>query len=602
MQGGQAVDVLRRKVYDSTTAMAAAGTNTQAVNKAFNAMGDAVTGTGQQVGQFHSDVGQMSDSLKTAATIAADAAASTHTFTDGAAKAGGAFVAFGNSIPVAALNALHEDTSGVIAWGASVSSAALSAKDSMAGADAAIAHLPGTLMGVAKAADLSAAAKSVADFGAKAQTASAETDAFALAVDKLTGRDVPLDDATKALNDSLRALGATYGDATATAKAHADAMVSDKGVIDTTTEAGSKLYDSVSNVSRAYDTQVTAAEDAAGAHATVAQKLKAAQGAADEARASFIHQAEAAGVSHDKAVALANQMGILEGKKLTPKTLHLDAEDKASGTIDSIEKKLQGIKDKTVKLIVDATGGSMKINADGSFTTSAGGHGAAAGTTVTGGIPGVDSVPMLLMPGEEVIKTSEANKHRGLLKDINAGRMANGGTVGGDVHIKASGRGNADPAFASVASYMAHAASSAASLNAAAAKAAAAIPHANSGGTEQWRALFNFVARAKGEPLASVQVGLNQMSRESGGNPAAINLTDINAQQGHPSKGLMQFIDGTFRRFADPGYGSEHLGSAVTVSGLVQLHRCGLWRVRTVRRPRLRPVRGWRNYPGWRSR
>jgi hypothetical protein len=250
-------------------------------------------------------------------------------------------------------------------------------------------------------------------------------------------------------------------------------------------------------------------------------------------------------------------MGILESKKLTPKTLHLDAEDKASGTIDSIEKKLQGIKDKTVKLMIDATGGSMKINADGSFTTSAGGHGAAAGTTVTGGIPGVDSVPMLLMPGEEVIKTSEANKHRGLLKDINAGRMANGGTVGGDVHIKASGRGNADPAFASVASYMAHAAASAASLNAAAAKAAAAIPHANSGGTEQWRALFNFVARAKGEPLASVQVGLNQMSRESGGNPAAINLTDINAQQGHPSKGLMQFIDGTFRRFADPGYGSN---------------------------------------------
>jgi hypothetical protein len=223
MQGGQAVDVLRRKVYDSTTAMAAAGTNTQAVNKAFNAMGDAVTGTGQQVGQFHSDVGQMSDSLKTAATIAADAAASTHSFADAAVssagKAGDAYVAFGNSIPVAALNALHEDTSGVIAWGASVSSAALSAKDSMAGADAAIAHLPGTLMGVAKAADLSAAAKSVADFGAKAQTASAETDAFALAVDKLTGRDVPLEDATKSLNAQILGVSQAFKDATAATKA-----------------------------------------------------------------------------------------------------------------------------------------------------------------------------------------------------------------------------------------------------------------------------------------------------------------------------------------------------------------------------------------------
>lgn len=40
--------------------------------------------------------------------------------------------------------------------------------------------------------------------------------------------------------------------------------------------------------------------------------------------------------------------------------------------------------------------------------------------------------------------------------------------------------------------------------------------------------------------------------RESGGNPAAINLTDINAQQGHPSQGLMQTIPGTFAAYRDP--------------------------------------------------
>jgi len=43
---------------------------------------------------------------------------------------------------------------------------------------------------------------------------------------------------------------------------------------------------------------------------------------------------------------------------------------------------------------------------------------------------------------------------------------------------------------------------------------------------------------------------------ESGGNPNAINLTDSNAQAGHPSKGLMQTIDGTFNSYALPGHGN----------------------------------------------
>lgn len=47
---------------------------------------------------------------------------------------------------------------------------------------------------------------------------------------------------------------------------------------------------------------------------------------------------------------------------------------------------------------------------------------------------------------------------------------------------------------------------------------------------------------------------LYQMQTESGGNPKAINLWDINAKRGTPSKGLMQVIDPTFRAYAHPGY------------------------------------------------
>lgn len=45
------------------------------------------------------------------------------------------------------------------------------------------------------------------------------------------------------------------------------------------------------------------------------------------------------------------------------------------------------------------------------------------------------------------------------------------------------------------------------------------------------------------------------IAHESGGNPQAINLTDSNAAAGHPSKGLMQTIDGTFNAYMAPGHG-----------------------------------------------
>ncbi|WDT66106.1 phage tail tape measure protein [Companilactobacillus crustorum] len=44
------------------------------------------------------------------------------------------------------------------------------------------------------------------------------------------------------------------------------------------------------------------------------------------------------------------------------------------------------------------------------------------------------------------------------------------------------------------------------------------------------------------------------IGNESGGNPRAINLTDSNAQAGHPSKGILQYIDQTFRYYAMPGF------------------------------------------------
>jgi SLT domain-containing protein len=43
---------------------------------------------------------------------------------------------------------------------------------------------------------------------------------------------------------------------------------------------------------------------------------------------------------------------------------------------------------------------------------------------------------------------------------------------------------------------------------------------------------------------------------ESGGNPSAVNNTDINAQRGDPSRGLFQTIMATFQAYALSGHGN----------------------------------------------
>jgi len=76
-----------------------------------------------------------------------------------------------------------------------------------------------------------------------------------------------------------------------------------------------------------------------------------------------------------------------------------------------------------------------------------------------------------------------------------------------------------------------------------------------SAGVEQWRQLAAHALKLTGQFTdANLNLLLYQMQTESGGNPNAINNWDINAQNGTPSKGLMQVIDPTFRSYAMPGY------------------------------------------------
>lgn len=88
-----------------------------------------------------------------------------------------------------------------------------------------------------------------------------------------------------------------------------------------------------------------------------------------------------------------------------------------------------------------------------------------------------------------------------------------------------------------------------------------AVPEVNytpSAGVEQWRALAKKALQMTGQySEANLNRLLMQMQTESGGNPNAINNWDINAKRGTPSKGLMQVIDPTFKRWAMDGYNTN---------------------------------------------
>ena len=82
--------------------------------------------------------------------------------------------------------------------------------------------------------------------------------------------------------------------------------------------------------------------------------------------------------------------------------------------------------------------------------------------------------------------------------------------------------------------------------------------YVSSKGVTQWLPTVVRALKMEGQySLANIARTLFQMKTESGGNPRAINLWDSNAQNGTPSKGLMQVIDPTFKAYARNGFDKD---------------------------------------------
>lgn len=81
------------------------------------------------------------------------------------------------------------------------------------------------------------------------------------------------------------------------------------------------------------------------------------------------------------------------------------------------------------------------------------------------------------------------------------------------------------------------------------------VPNVTGSGVQRWEGVARqALMMTKQYTEANLQRLLYQMKTESGGNPKAINLWDINAKRGIPSKGLMQVIDPTFQAHKMPGF------------------------------------------------
>jgi hypothetical protein len=98
-----------------------------------------------------------------------------------------------------------------------------------------------------------------------------------------------------------------------------------------------------------------------------------------------------------------------------------------------------------------------------------------------------------------------------------------------------------------------------------------------SGGVSQWTGTVQKALSMLGLPATLTHQVLYQMQTESGGNRNAINLTDINAKMGDPSRGLMQVIGSTFSAYHVPGTSGNIYDPLANIAAAINyaLHRYG---------------------------
>lgn len=221
-----------------------------------------------------------------------------------------------------------------------------------------------------------------------------------------------------------------------------------------------------------------------------------------------------------------------------------DRTNKALGGITdqkiTVEAALSNLKnsglDQSTVIPGRGVNGTPRRKADGGYISGPGG-----GRT--------DGIPIWASHGEMVMNAPATARNRVALESMNRRGYADGGLIvqsrlpGGP----ATSRWTSGIAAAAVASL----GSSVMQLfGGTGTGGGGALPPGSA--VQRWAPLVLQVLAMLSQPASLLGAVLRRIKFESGGRPDAINLTDINAQQGHPSQGLMQTIPTTFAANAGP--------------------------------------------------
>jgi len=259
--------------------------------------------------------------------------------------------------------------------------------------------------------------------------------------------------------------------------------------------------------------------------------------------------------------------------------------------IETIWNKLMDIAKKPVQFVIDIVynngivplwngiAGLFGLNKLSPLHLADGGH------VVGQGGPRDDAIPAWLSNGEYVMPADKTSRYFGALEAMRAGRYADGGLIGdiGDFFSSAgswlAGIGSsiagffADPIGTVKKMFQGPIDQVKEIANTSWGQALGQIPKkvfdgavhkaedfaksllglgGGGGNVDQYAPLVLQVLAMLHQPASLLPNVLRRMSQESGGNPNAINMTDINAKAGHPSIGLMQVIGPTFDAYAGP--------------------------------------------------
>ncbi|WP_394289511.1 hypothetical protein [Microbacterium sp.] len=245
---------------------------------------------------------------------------------------------------------------------------------------------------------------------ALAATTQAEADALRESVDAMrekrseairafnaeTNYHAALDDATQSLKDNGRTL-------------------------DITTEKGRANRTALAGIAAAWNDLSDAEKNAAGG--------------SRQARKAFIDTAESMGMTREEARKLARQLFEIPTKRMTD--VGIKGQDSVIAQARAIRAELDAAtRDRHVNVTVSMPVLPSDRKIHGGATRNADG-----GTVPRTGLPYADRHHYLLADGEEVISNryGQADRWRPFLKAINANRLADGGTAGGDGRFMTNG-------------------------------------------------------------------------------------------------------------------------------------------------------------------